>query len=276
MSQHHSRSSVWPLKAKRGGSFAGLTLPPVQNEIRVTPIGPRNELGTPVALKVMGRGPVRRIEILTERKELTSGGKDSMVATIRAWDQWENPALDGLVAIEATNVLVMPVDGVPRPERETPQAYANLPSLDRKGTDLERQPPANATQVNDLSSQMGIALKGGEARIKLVAPGIATSAHLKVIMLQAVGELDVRLLAETRPTLLVGLAEASFGKVPGLGFNGETARYRSRLAVFFRGTLREKNILTLSYDSLRPLNRAAGQDRLFQLDPLERAYPLFW
>jgi uncharacterized repeat protein (TIGR01451 family) len=256
-------------------TFAGLTLPPGPNEIRATPIGPKNERGTPVELKLMGRGPVRRIEILTERKDLASGGKDSMLATIRAFDQWENPALDGLVAIEATNVLAMPVDGVPRPDSMTPQVYLNLPSLDRNGRDFERQPSANAKQVNDLRSQMGIALKGGEARIKLVAPGIATSAHLKVIMLEAVGELDIHILAETRPTLLVGLAEASFGNVPGFGPNGETARYRNRLAFFFRGTIREKNILTLSYDSMRPLNRAAGQDRLFQLDPLDRAYPVF-
>lgn len=254
-------------------TFAGLTLPSGPNEIRVTPIGPKNERGTPVELRVMGRGPVRRIEILTERKELMSGGKDSMLATIRAWDQWGNPALDGLVAIEATNALVMPVDGVPRTNAEVPPPSSNLPSLDRNGIDLERQTPVNA-QVTDQRSQMGIALKGGEARVKIVAPGIAATAHLRAIMLQAVGELDIRILAETRPTLLVGLAEASFGNVPGFDA-GDTARYRNRLAFFFRGTIREKNILTLSYDSMRPLNRAAGQDRLFQLDPLERAYPVF-
>jgi uncharacterized repeat protein (TIGR01451 family) len=260
-------------------TFAGLTLPPGPNEIRVTPIGPKNERGTPVALKVMGRGPVKRIEIRTERNELTSGGKDAMLATIRGWDQWGNPALDGLVAIEATNVQVMPVDGVSRANTETTQAYSNLALSERNGLDRNAressQAPLDEARANELKSQMGIALKDGEARIKLVAPGIATTAHLKVVMLQSVGELDIRVVAETRPTLLVGLAEASFGNVPGFGENGETARYRNRLAFFFRGTLREKNILTVSYDSLRTLNRAAGQDRLFQLDPLERAYPIF-
>src|SRR4030095_7602510 len=37
----------------------------------------------------------------------------------------------------------------------------------------------------------------------------------------------------------------------------------------------EKNLLTLSYDTQRPINRTAGRDRLFQLDPLDRVYPLF-
>jgi uncharacterized repeat protein (TIGR01451 family) len=255
-------------------TFAGLTLPPGPNQIRVTPMGPKNERGAPVEIKVMGRGSVARIYILTDRNDLVSGGKDSIIATIRALDQWGNPALDGLVAIEATNVQVMPLDGVPQPGAAAPQAYSNLPTLDRIGRDFERQPNAAASQVNDPGSRLGIALKGGEARIKLVAPGIATAAHLKAIMLQAVGELDVRIVAETRPTLLVGLAEASFGNVPGLDL-GDAARYRTRLAFFFRTTIREKNILTVSYDSLRPLNRTAGQDRLFQLDPLERAYPVF-
>jgi uncharacterized repeat protein (TIGR01451 family) len=256
-------------------TFAGLSLPPGPNEIRVTPIGPKNERGTSVELNLLGRGPVKRIEIVTERKELTSGGKDSMLATIRAWDQWNNPALAGLVAIEATNVLVMPLDGVARVDSETGPAYSNSPSLDRNERDFARQLPANATQVNDEKSKMRIALNGGEAIIKLVAPGTATTAHLKVIMLQSVGELDVRVVAETRPTLLVGLAEASFSNVPGFGENGETARHRHRLAFFFRGTIREKNILTVSYDSLRRLNRTAGEDRLFQLDPLDRVYPVF-
>src|SRR6185295_776444 len=88
-------------------------------------------------------------------------------------------------------------------------------------------------------------------------------------------ELNVRILTETRPALLVGVAEASFGNVPEFAGNGDRSRYHSRLAFFFRGTVKEKNILTLSYDSLRPLNRTAGQDRLFQLDPLERSYPVF-
>jgi hypothetical protein len=34
-------------------------------------------------------------------------------------------------------------------------------------------------------------------------------------------------------------------------------------------------MLTLAYDSQRPINRTAGRDRIFQLDPVDRAYPLF-
>jgi uncharacterized repeat protein (TIGR01451 family) len=257
-------------------TFAGLNLPPGPNRIRVTPLGPNDQRGAPVEIKAMGRGAVARLNILTERNELVSGGKDSIIATIRALDQWGSPAQDGLLSIEATNIQLMTVDGASQPTTAAAtQAYSNLPSLDRNGRDFERQPLANPDQVNELRSRLGIALKDGEARIKLVAPGLPMSARVKAMMLNAVGELDVRIVAETRPTLLVGLAEASFGNVPGSEAGEDAARYRSRLAFFFRGTIREKNVLTLSYDSLRPLNRTAGQDRLFQLDPLERAYPVF-
>jgi uncharacterized repeat protein (TIGR01451 family) len=254
-------------------TFAGLTLSPGPNEVRATAIGPKLERGIPAVVKVMGRGPVKRIEIVTERKELAAGGKDTMFATIRAWDQWDNPALDGQAVIEATNLLLLPLSGATAAGPSTPLPYANLPTLDRKGPDFVREAQANPLSANDARSQLSLALKDGEARVKLSAPGVAASGHLKVVMLQSVGELDLRILNEARPTLLVGLAEASFGSVPEPG--ATSSRYRGRLAFFFRTTIREQNILTLSYDSLRRLNHTPGQDRLFELDPLARAYPLF-
>src|SRR4029077_2352820 len=44
---------------------------------------------------------------------------------------------------------------------------------------------------------------------------------------------------------------------------------------FYSGQFLGDNMLTLSYDTQRPSNRTAGRDRVFQVDPLERVYPLF-
>src|SRR5205807_8275432 len=86
----------------------------------------------------------------------------------------------------------------------------------------------------------------------------------------------VRITAEVRPRILVGMAEMSFGPgIPEVGLRREQGNYRSRLAFFYSGKLFGNNMLTLSYDSQRPINRTAGRDRLFQLDPNDRAYPLF-
>src|SRR5713226_4326796 len=79
-----------------------------------------------------------------------------------------------------------------------------------------------------------------------------------------------------RPAILVGFAEMSFGKgIPEVGLRGEQGNFRSRVSFFYSGRLFGNNMLTLSYDSQRPINRTAGRDRLFQLDPLNRVYPLF-
>ena len=68
----------------------------------------------------------------------------------------------------------------------------------------------------------------------------------------------------------------SFGNnVPEVSLRNEQGKYRSRLSFFYSGRLPGNNMLTLSYDSQRPINRTAGRDRLFQLDPLDRVYPLF-
>src|SRR5213075_2204788 len=48
-----------------------------------------------------------------------------------------------------------------------------------------------------------------------------------------------------------------------------------RLSFFYSGRIPGNNMLTLAYDTQRPINRTAGRDRLFQLDPLDRVYPLF-
>jgi hypothetical protein len=85
-----------------------------------------------------------------------------------------------------------------------------------------------------------------------------------------------RITAEVRPRMLVGMAEMSFGKgIPEVGLRREEGNFRSRLSFFYSGKLFGDNMLTLSYDSQRPINRTAGRDRLFQLDPNDRVYPLF-
>src|SRR5215207_11201330 len=63
---------------------------------------------------------------------------------------------------------------------------------------------------------------------------------------------------------------------PELSGADSDSSVRSRLAFFYRWQfLTAKNLLTLAYASNRPINRTGGRDRLFQFDPLDRAYPLF-
>ena len=117
---------------------------------------------------------------------------------------------------------------------------------------------------------------GGEARLKLVASGAPGEAKLRAQMGQTESEAKVRITPESRPAILVGLAEMTVGQsVPEVNLRGEEGSFRSRLSFFYSGRAGKHTLITVSYDSQRPINRTGGRDRLFQLDPRDRVYPLF-
>ncbi|HYX41880.1 MAG TPA: hypothetical protein VE821_09300, partial [Pyrinomonadaceae bacterium] len=124
--------------------------------------------------------------------------------------------------------------------------------------------------------QQFISLADGEAEVKLIADNTAGAArlHASAGTIEAQGE--IRFTPELRPAMLVGLAEVSVGRAaPENVLRGTDSAVRSHVEFFYRGRVFGDNLLTLAYDSQRPINRTNGRDRLFQLDPLERAYPLF-
>ena len=155
-----------------------------------------------------------------------------------------------------------PDDGVLVPGRFVPSS--DLP------TDVGTQPKDQAR------GQLIIPMENGEAAVKLIGPAQPGDARLHVVAGQLEMESLVRILPETRPTILVGLAEMSFGNaIPEVSLRGEEGNRRNHVSFFFSGRLWGKNSLTLSYDSQRAINRTTGHDRIFQLDPLDRAYPVF-
>ena len=121
-----------------------------------------------------------------------------------------------------------------------------------------------------------VKLVNGEGRAVLVADNVVGTTRLHATTGAIEADREIRITPEMRPSILVGLAEVSLGSAaPEMALRGEDSSVRSHLSFFYRGSLFGKNLLTLSYDSQRAINRTAGTDRLFQLDPLERAYPLF-
>jgi len=242
-------------------TFVGINLRPGPNKVRCTPISPDGSAGHPEEMIVMGRGPARRLEIVTEKSEIQSGGSDSTLVRVKAFDQWGNPALDGQVGVETSLGQLL------RLNEKTVDAQVGLP----------RNPMAEqAEQANQVHGQLVVQLEGGEAVLKLVSPGAPGEAKLRAQtgQLEAAGQ--VRITSEMRPAILVGFAEMSFGRgIPEVGLRGEQGKFRSRVSFFYSGQVLGNNMLTLSYDSQRPINRTAGRDRLFQLDPLDRVYPLF-
>lgn len=239
-------------------TFVGVNVRPGPNRIRCTAISPDGAPGRTEEINVIGRGPARRLEVVTEKSEIESGGNDSTIVRIKAFDQWGNPALDGQLGVETSLGQLMRI------------------SDDAKPSSLSSTSGPAVGQAKPAGTQLVVQSEDGEAVFKLVGSGAPGEArlHAQTGDIQADGQ--VRITAETRPTILVGFAEMSFGKsIPEVGLRGEQGDFRSRLSFFYSGRLFGNNMLTLSYDSQRPINRTAGRDRLFQLDPLDRVYPLF-
>jgi uncharacterized repeat protein (TIGR01451 family) len=249
-------------------TFVGISLRPGANRVRATAIDPQGTPGRTEEITVMGRGPVRRLEIVPDSTEVQSGGRESVLVHVRAFDQWNNPALDDQVAImTSAGQLLLPDGTTGEVKREQlPAVIQTLSANERPDVEVGNQP----------QTQMIVQLKNGEALLKLLGSGAPGEAELLAKAGQAEARAKIRITPELRPTIMVGLAEVSVGKgVPEVALRGEEGNVRSHLSFFYNGRLWGDSMLTLSYDSQRPINRTAGRDRLFQLDPLDRAYPLF-
>jgi uncharacterized repeat protein (TIGR01451 family) len=234
-------------------TFVGMNLQPGPNSIRCTAIGPDGAIGKVQELKVMGRGPARRLQIVSARDEIQSGGHDATSITVKAFDQWSNPALDGQVELESSLGQIVRANEATQPA----QSAANGQS---------------SQQLQKLALQF----ENGEAKAQLVGSGTPGEARLRAQTGDLQAEGSVRITTESRPAILVGMGEMSLGKgIPEVALRNEQGNFRGRTSFFFSGKLFGDNMLTLSYDSQRPINRTAGRDRLFQLDPQDRMYPLF-
>jgi uncharacterized repeat protein (TIGR01451 family) len=245
-------------------SFAGINLHPGPNVINITPIGPNRETGVTKELLVYGRGQAKRLDIEADRTELKKDGRDATTIKIRAWDEWNHPATDGSVAIQVSSgKLILSSD-----------ALRKIPEL--IGSGLETSRGLASEQVNATVREGILKLNNGEAKVQLIADYAAESAEI----IASIGNIEkreiVKFIPELRPTFLLSLAEFSFGRAaPEMALRQEDKNFRSHIEFFYRGQIGNKNLLTMAYDSQRPINRTEGSDRLFQLDPLDRVYPIF-
>ncbi|HEX8773328.1 MAG TPA: hypothetical protein VF735_06945 [Pyrinomonadaceae bacterium] len=243
-------------------TFVGINLRPGPNRVRVTAVSPQGATGSTQELTVMGRGPARRLEISSEKTEIQADGRDSSILHLRAFDQWGSPSLDGQIALSASAGRLVPLN-------KAGEAHASQ-------QDRDARTGQSAEEAAQGQRQVLVMLEGGEAAIRLISSGTPGQARLSALMGGLEAQSEVRITPESRPAILVGLAEVSIGKaIPEVSLRGEEGNVRSRLSFFYHGNLWKRSILTLAYDSQRPINRTAGRDRLFQLDPLDRVYPLF-
>lgn len=250
-------------------TFVSVGLRPGPNHVRVTPISPEGVPGAVQELTVMGRGPAQHLEIVPEKTAVGAGGRDSTIIKILAFDKWNQPASDNHVAIETSLGQLFRLDPLPADDGGVLQAGTVVANPDLP-LDVKVDPEKQE------HNRLVLPLEKGEASVRLIGSGKTGDARLHVLAGQLEAESLVRIISEARPTILVGLAEMSFGKaIPEVSLRGEQGTSRNRISLFFSGHLWGDNSLTLAYDSQRQINRTTGHDRLFQFDPLDRVYPLY-
>ncbi len=252
-------------------TFVGIGISPGPNRLKVTAIGPAGQTGETVELTVYGRGPAKRLEIVSDKQELSAGGRDEASIRVRAFDQWGHPAADGSVAVEVTRGRLLRVEdeGV----AGSAQSKEGADKINVDAGSVLSMPSAPGAQDGAQSQQI-IPLVGGEGALRLVSDSAPGAAEIRATTGSVESKQSIRITAEVRPAILVGLAELTVGSAqPELTADSEET-VRRRLAFFYRGQVFGSNLLTLAYDSNRPVNRTNGRDRLFQFDPLDRAYPL--
>jgi uncharacterized repeat protein (TIGR01451 family) len=254
-------------------TFVSVGLRPGPNRVRVTPISPEDVPGQAQELTVIGRGPAQRLEVVPEKTAINAGGRDSTIIKILVFDKWDHPANDNQVAIETSLGQLLRLE--PQPA-DAPAGEGGVlqPGTIVPNTDLP--PEATNDPEQQEHTHLVLSLEKGEARVRLVGSGQTGDARLHVLAGPLEAESLVRVISEMRPTILVGLAEMSFGNaIPEVGLRGEQGNSRNRISLFYSGRLWGANSLTLAYDSQRQINRTTGHNRLFQLDPLDRVYPLY-
>ena len=251
-------------------SFIGLGIKPGPNKLRATAVSPEGVNGETVEYEIFGRGAAKRLKITSERNALQASGRDSTILVIEAFDRWENPAQDGSVIVQTSSGQLMTdvAKSTKRGSNETAKIISS---------DLVRTEGQTSEQVKTTNHEAKVDLVNGVGFVTLISDNKTGTAIITAKQGQTESSTDIRFTSEIRPQFLAGLAELTIGKnAPDMFNRGVEENVRGRVQFFYKGKLfGDKNLLTLAYDSQEALNRISGQDRLFQLNPLDHVYPLF-
>lgn len=252
-------------------TYVGLGLKPGPNTVSVTAIGPQGEQGKTVETTVFGRGAAKRLEIIADKKSLEASGRDSTRIFIKAFDEWGNPAQNTSIMIKTSAGRLIKFEEYADNRQAAKENRVVI------GQGINSTAGVASEQVNQVLQEQSVEIVDGVGVIKLISDSQVGAAKLFASAGIATAESQVQFTPEMRDGILTSLAEITIGKnAPEMQNRNVNEDIRGRVQFFYKGPLfNSKNMLTLAYDSQQPLNRVSGQDRMFQLNPLDRVYPIF-
>ena len=223
--------------------YVGIPLLAGPNRVSVDALTLNGDAGEHRVLTVYGRGNASGLRITPARDTLPADGRSTLQVRIDLIDDWGHPAQDSRFHLQTT--------------------LGRLASEGEGGGDHD----------------IVLSTRGGSAVVRLIADLATGQAVLSASVGAISGESRVAILPAQHPSLLVGLAEATFSASradPEVGKDAATPERgtHGRLAFFYKGSAFPGTLLTTAYDSDQRLNRTADTNRMFDLDPLLETYPV--
>lgn len=258
-------------------TFIGLDLAPGPNHLRAVAVAPDGRERAMREVIVYGRGVAVRLTLAAEVSEIPAGRRAQTVVVVKGFDAWGNPAQDGEIALTTNLGMLSRGDAFLAPEspaQNLPPGTGNPLLWPATRQSVAR---AQAPTASPIVQQLALKLKDGSALVNLVSSEEPGTARVSVRNGVTEAQLDVRFAVEQTPRMMVGYGQLTVGRAaPIMSLRGvDDHTVHSSLSFFFRGNIYKDQVLTLAYDSERPLERYDGEDRLFQLDPRQYTYSVF-
>ncbi|HWZ44185.1 MAG TPA: hypothetical protein VNW97_11965 [Candidatus Saccharimonadales bacterium] len=240
----------------------------------------------------------RHLEFSADHDTVPADGRSLTLVRIRAIDEHGQPLKMGRVRIRTSNGQFVVDQSQLTTANSSTQAAGNnlippfkpfaetpLPGKTGDGsgtfaTGGEFQTPSVATQPSGEMREVLVTARDGEAIVRLMSgntPGdVRLEAETGDFQDPVTGQAALYFLPEQRSAILLAVGEVAIGRAaPDFNFTRQSGDFSRRASLFFRKSIIGNNLLTLGYTSDSSLNGAAGINRIFQLDPLDRIYPVF-
>ena len=224
--------------------------------VRAAPSAPAGTEDVPDADDRSG-APAVTLNIELQRNSMTAGGRDRQLVIVTALDEAGEPASETHLLLSTTLGML------------TPPLSSAAPAC---------SPHASAEEQPALFRQADLVTRSGVAYACLISGAVPGDARVDVVDLgddTLMASADVGFDIESRPPILIALGEVGVGlSSPATGSTLDSERVDGQATLFYQDSFSTDDLITVAVRSKGSVNRATGSSGLFELDPVDRVYPV--